>query len=115
MTLTESDMDRIDAAGHARDEYVVRTKDSFCQIRNLDGHCYFYDSEKKICGIYDLRPDGCRFYPIIYDIRRHKCVVDKDCPSRKTVTSEEINRLCSDVRRLVEGLMAEAKNRESSG
>jgi Fe-S-cluster containining protein len=114
MTLTESDMERIDSLGHMRNEYVVRTKDGFCQLRNLGGYCCFYDSEEKTCRIYEQRPDGCRFYPIIYDVRRHRCVVDKDCPSRETVTKEEINRVCPEVRNLVKRLMAEAKKREDS-
>jgi Fe-S-cluster containining protein len=114
MTLTESDMERIDSLGRARNEYVVRTKDGFCQLRNLDAYCCFYDSENKKCEIYEQRPEGCRFYPIIYDVRRHKCVVDTDCPSRGTVTKEEINRACAGVRKLVERLMAEAQKRENS-
>ena len=114
MTLTESDMERIDSLGHMRSEYVVRTKDGFYQLRNLDDYCCFYDSEKKTCRIYEQRPDGCRFYPIIYDARRHRCVVDKDCPSRETITTEEINRACPEVRKLVKRLMAEAKKREES-
>lgn len=114
MTLTESDMDRIDSVGHVRNQYVVRTEDGFFQLRNRNGYCCFYDPETKTCRVYEQRPEGCRFYPIIYDVRRHRCVVDRDCPSRETVTKEEINRVCSEVRKLVERLMAEAKNREDS-
>lgn len=112
MTLTESDMNRIDALGQSRDEYVVITDDSFCQLKNLDGYCYFYDSKKQTCRVYEARPEGCRFYPIIYDVRRHRCIVDKDCPSRDTVSKEEISRVCNRVRELVERLMVEARNRE---
>jgi len=110
--LTESDMDRIDALGHRREEYAFRTEDGFRQLRNVDGHCCFYNPERKTCTVYEARPDGCRFYPIVYNLRRHRCIVDKDCPSRETVSKEEIGRVCREVRILVERLIAEAGDRE---
>ncbi|MCK5150571.1 MAG: YkgJ family cysteine cluster protein, partial [Candidatus Thorarchaeota archaeon] len=81
MTLTKREAVRIDALGYDRDAYLVKTEDGFCELRNIDGHCYFYNPESKECKIYENRPDGCRFYPIVYDVKKRKCVVDKDCPS----------------------------------
>ncbi|MHA1481041.1 MAG: hypothetical protein ACTSQZ_06430, partial [Candidatus Thorarchaeota archaeon] len=66
----------------------------------------------KLCKIYEDRPDGCRFYPIGYDMRKRKCVVDKDCPSLETVTRQEIRKICHKVRRLVEQLVQEASHGE---
>ncbi len=113
MTLTRKDAERIDALGHLRKDYLVKFEDGFCQLRLVDGFCYFYDTKTKKCTIYDSRPDGCRFYPIVYNMKKRKCVTDYDCPSRETVTREEIRKICHKVRALVEKLVEEAEAGES--
>ncbi|MGQ4870427.1 MAG: YkgJ family cysteine cluster protein [Candidatus Thorarchaeota archaeon] len=109
MTLTRRDVERIERLGYTRDEFVVRSEDGFCELRNVDGHCYFYDPDTLLCTIYEDRPEGCRYYPVIYDMRKRRCVVDKDCPSRDTMTRQEVRKVCNKVRRLVETLVREAK------
>ena len=113
MTVTRKDAERISALGYKRKDFLRRTGDGFCELKNIEGYCFFYDRESKLCKIYDNRPDGCRFYPIVYDMRKRKCVVDKDCPSRETVTRQEIRKVCHKVRRLVEQLIQEANHGES--
>jgi len=112
MTLTKKDAERIEELGYDGRTFLVRTEDGFCELRNIEGHCYFYDPDTRQCKIYDSRPDGCRYYPIIYDVRKRKCVVDKDCPSRNTMTREEIRKICHKVKRLVETLMQEAEHND---
>ena len=112
MTLTKREAVRIDALGYDRDAYLVKTEDGFCELRNIDGHCYFYNPESKECKIYENRPDGCRFYPIVYDVKKRKCVVDKDCPSRDTMSRDEVRKACHKVRDLVERLIQEAKHND---
>jgi Fe-S-cluster containining protein len=112
MTLTRTDVKRIDGLGFQQKNYLVRTNDGFCQLRNIDGHCYFYDPVSKLCAIYESRPEGCRYYPIVYDMRKRKCVVDKDCPSRETMTREEIRKSCHKVKALVNRLRREAFHHE---
>jgi Fe-S-cluster containining protein len=112
MTITKQDAGRIDALGYERGSYLVKTEDGFCELRNIDGHCYFYDPDTKECKIYENRPDGCRFYPIVYDVKKRKCVVDKDCPSRETMSRDEIRKVCHKIRDLVERLMQEAKHND---
>ncbi|MHA1772288.1 MAG: YkgJ family cysteine cluster protein [Candidatus Thorarchaeota archaeon] len=109
MTLTRKDAERIDALGYSRKEYMVKTQDGFCELRNIDGHCYFYDPTTKLCKIYDARPEGCRYYPVVYHVRKRKCIVDQDCPSRETMSRDEVRKICNKVRRLVETLIREAK------
>jgi Fe-S-cluster containining protein len=113
MTLTREDVNKIEKLGYERKDFVVRVKDGFCELRNVEGHCYFYDRGKKICQIYENRPEGCRYYPIIYDARKKKCVIDKDCPSGVTFTREEIRKICHKVRQLVKTLRQEAAHGES--
>jgi|Deesub1362B_J571_1020462.scaffolds.fasta_scaffold00013_196 Fe-S-cluster containining protein len=31
--------------------------------RRFDGFCIFYDEKKRICRIYENRPDSCRIFP----------------------------------------------------
>jgi Fe-S-cluster containining protein len=112
MTLTREDVKRISDLGHSSSDYLVKTSDGFCQLRNVDGNCYFYDAENGICTIYDARPDGCRFYPIIYDMKKRKCVADVDCPSRVTVSRQEIRKVTHRVKALVMKLREEAKHNE---
>ena len=113
MTLTQEDAERIDALGYARDDYMIQAGFGFCQLKNIGGHCYFYDTKTKECRIYENRPDGCRYYPIIYHYDKRKCNVDKDCPSHATVTRDDIRKVCHKVRRLVEQLRSEASHDES--
>lgn len=112
MTLTREDVRRISALGHVKEDYLERTSDGFCQLRNVNGNCYFYDVENGLCTIYNARPEGCRFYPIIYNMRKRKCAVDADCPSGVTVSRQEIRKVCHRVKALVIKLREETKHSE---
>ncbi len=113
MTLTREDAERIEGLGYDRTEFLVRVMAGFCELKNVDRFCYFYDKEAKACRIYENRPEGCRYYPIIYDARRKKCIIDRDCPSGETVTREEVRKACHKVRKLVDTLRQEAAHGES--
>ncbi len=109
MTLTKKDVERIERRGYERKQFIVKSEDGFCELRNIEGHCFFYNPTSKSCMIYAERPEGCRYYPIVYDVRKRKCTVDKDCPSRDTMTRSETRKVCHKVRHLVETLIQEAK------
>jgi Fe-S-cluster containining protein len=112
MTLTREDVARLEGAGHKREDFLIRTEDGFCELRNVEGFCYFYDVETKECSVYENRPEGCRYYPVVYDVRKRKCVTDRDCPSRETMSREEIRKVCHRVRKLVQTLQEEAAHGE---
>ena len=63
-----------------REDFVFRNRNSHFQLKNVENHCVFFDILTKTCKIYFVRPQGCRFYPLIYDYDKRKCVLDKDCP-----------------------------------
>ena len=65
-------------------DFVFKNEDERFQLKNTEGHCVFLDPSLKICKIYKYRPQGCRFYPILYDINKKKCKLDEDCP-RNTI------------------------------
>lgn len=113
MTLTRDDAERIDKLGYSRKDYLLHAQDGFSQLSNVGGHCFFYDPATKLCRIYEFRPEGCRYYPVIYDLEKRKCVVDKDCPCATTMTREDIRKICHRVRALVKLLMTEAASGES--
>jgi len=60
--------------------FVRKTEDGFNQLKNVKGYCVFFDSAAKLCTIYEVRPQGCRFYPLIYDSDKGHCTLDQDCP-----------------------------------
>ncbi len=61
-------------------DFVFKNDNNQLQLKNIEGHCVFFDNNSKCCNIYKYRPQGCRFYPLIYDINEEKCELDKDCP-----------------------------------
>ena len=112
MTVTRKDVERLEALGYERSEYLRKGKDNFCELRNVNGHCYFYDADTKLCKIYEARPDGCRYYPVVYDVRKRKCVLDDDCPHREVITRTQIRKICHRVKKNVETLMMEAEHND---
>ncbi|TFG09339.1 YkgJ family cysteine cluster protein [Candidatus Thorarchaeota archaeon] len=112
MTLTHEDLERIEALGYSRDDFMVAAEDGFSELRNVNGLCFFYDKDRQECRIYEDRPEGCKYYPVVYDVSRDRCVVDRDCPSWETMDATTIRKLCPKVRALVKTLMKEAAERE---
>jgi len=78
MPLTEEDVERIEALGYRREEFSV-VMGGVMVLRNVDGHCFFYD-EGRGCRIYPYRPLGCSLYPVVYDVDSGEAVVDDYCP-----------------------------------
>ena len=113
MTITREDAERINALGYSTTDYSHKVDDGFCELRNVDGHCYFYDPSSKECRIYDARPEGCRWFPIVYHYKKRKCLGDDDCPASLTLTRTDIRKVCHKVKALVEELRREAAHGES--
>lgn len=61
-------------------EKFTKYIDGFYILKNINGHCVFYDPELKTCSIYNSRPMGCRYYPLIFNPSNNQCSYDKDCP-----------------------------------
>ena len=61
-------------------DFRFKNKDGFFQLKNIRDHCIFLDSLSKQCKIYEYRPQGCRFYPLIFDFQEKNCIFDNDCP-----------------------------------
>ena len=102
MTLTEADAARLETAGHRDFSFV--NDDFDLQLINVDGHCIFLADG--MCSVHDVRPEGCRLYPLILDLSVDRVVLDSFCPwatgfgftrddtveLRRSVTDEERER-----------------------
>lgn len=63
--LSSSDIKRIEAAGHKKENFVVADADGKPMLKREKGWCTFFKREGKIgiCTIYENRPDNCRDFP----------------------------------------------------
>jgi len=77
MLLSNKDVERIQRLGYKLD-YFVRIKKGWLKLKNREERCVFHDG--KICLIYDNKPEGCKFYPIIFNEENNSAIIDEDCP-----------------------------------
>jgi Fe-S-cluster containining protein len=75
------------------DDFISKNHEGFFQLKNKNGRCVFFNSSKKECRIYNYRPKGCQFYPLIYDPIDKRCILDKDCPNPVVLLSLQESRL----------------------
>ena len=107
MILSARDVDRIkniDPKNRRTTNFVKKTADGLFQLKNLDEYCVFFDPTTKVCKIYAIRPQGCRFYPLIYDSDKKICVLDQDCPRTELFYPNKNSRskTCEKVVRFLE-------------
>ncbi len=102
MILLKSDIRRLCSLGYRLEEFAV-FKSGFWRLRNVDGHCFFYEPLSGKCLIYRYRPLGCRVYPIIW-VEGVGPVVDEECPLAHTLTKEEWNEGLKLLRKFLEML-----------
>ena len=83
-----------------REDFIFINKNGLFQLKNIEDHCVFFDAAIKKCKIYHAHPQGCRFYPLIYDIDKNKCVLDKDCPRTHLFyqNNNKIKRYCKKIK-----------------
>jgi len=98
MILLPSDIERIERHGY-RGFYEFR--DGFYRLRNVDGRCVFLRSGR--CSIYEIRPLGCRVYPLII-VGEGVVEVDSFCPLSRRIPCEEIVEGVEELKRFVEEL-----------
>lgn len=84
MPLTRADIKRIaDFCKIKTESFTKESEDGMIVLKNVKdkkvNKCYFLN-EKGLCSIYEIRPIGCRFYPLIWHLNKNKVIIDKDCP-----------------------------------
>ncbi len=104
MTLSEEDITRIHTLGYEIEEFLEE-KEGFMTLRNIDNHCIFLKNKR--CSIYENRPQGCRFYPLIYDFDIEDFVIDNLCDHHEDFDLEIYRPLFDSVQVFVYNLISE--------
>ena len=64
--------------------YLIRAKSRYSlrEVRseNLGYACIFFDQEKRLCSIYDVRPKQCRTFPFWEQFKNDVETIQKECP-----------------------------------
>ncbi len=83
-----------------RQEDFTFQNNDFFQLKNVESHCFFLNNTTKMCNIYEFRPYGCRFYPMIYDDKKRLCLLDNDCPRTHLFyqSSQVFKKTCKKVK-----------------
>jgi len=113
MLLSAEDIERLESKGFRKEFFARLDRAGYAKLRNCEGHCVFYDIEKRRCKVYADRPLGCRIYPVIYDEAKG-IVVDDICHAQNTVTEKQKTKRGKIVLKLLEKIDAEAKTRCSA-
>ena len=103
MPLTRSGIERIKKLGFP-EEYFVDRRGRIPRLKNVDGHCVFLDPESNACTIYPDRPEGCRLYPLVYDVESDRVVVDPLCPKANSIPQKLIKELSGALLSLIDRL-----------
>jgi len=98
MLLSKRDIERLERRGFKREEFAVKLPNGLYQLRNTNGKCYFL--KDGLCSVYDDRPEGCRYYPIVLSKDGKKCIRDDFCPNSHTVSKRELEEACPKLKRL---------------
>ncbi|MHA1650457.1 MAG: YkgJ family cysteine cluster protein [Candidatus Helarchaeota archaeon] len=109
MLLSNEDIKRITSHIHQPRQKFSYIRDGYVFLKNENRYCVFLDLETKKCSIYEIRPVGCRFYPIIYNPYTKRCVIDRDCSNKNNIPKKLIESLCPDLRKFI-FLLEEERN-----
>lgn len=108
MTLSEEDITRIENRGYEIEEFLEES-DGFMVLQNVNKHCVFLKENK--CSIYEFRPQGCRFYPLIYDFEIEDIRIDNLCDHHEDFDVEIYRPLFDAVQAFVYTLISERETR----
>ena len=65
-------------------KYLIRVKNRYSlkefKVKELGYACIFFDTEKRICKIYDVRPKQCRTFPFWEQFKCDTKELIKECP-----------------------------------
>lgn len=105
MLLSEQDIRLIEEniSSITRDEFTELSEKDIYQLKNKDDHCVFLDIKSKLCNIYEIRPQGCKFYPIIYDNEKNICIYDEECPriSQFYLNRKKFKKICNNIKKFL--------------
>ncbi|MFX1233406.1 MAG: YkgJ family cysteine cluster protein [Promethearchaeota archaeon] len=105
MLLSEQDIRLIEEKllNITRNDFTELNERGMHQLKNKNSHCVFLDNSSKMCTIYKIRPQGCRFYPIVYDYNKKVCLYDRDCPRVKKFYLDDykFKKVCEKIKNFI--------------
>jgi Fe-S-cluster containining protein len=105
MELSSDDVKRLVDAGYRPEDFIVNPRGR-APPQEFDGWCYFYSPADKRCRVYQIRPMGCRLYPVVY-VEGEGVMLDELCPMRHTVSKEEFRRKAKALKKLLKKINGE--------
>ena len=108
MPLSEKDITRISNLGFKIEEFLEE-KDGFMVLRNIENKCFFLKDGR--CSIYEDRPEGCKYYPLIYDLETDEFVIDELCTHYQDFDSSIYQPLYEPIRYFIYMLLSEKEIR----
>ena len=107
MALSEEDIIRIESLGHLKKSFAMESN-GFITLRNERHRCVFHDGVG--CTIYQVRPTGCRLYPVVFAEYSGRATLDSLCPFWIEFScTPELSR---ESKELHHRLIAEARRRK---
>jgi len=88
MELSAKDIKRLEKADYCKEDFAQQDSEGIWRLRNWDGICFFLDPSSRRCSVYELRPTGCRIYPVNLS-PEGAVIVDDACPAAKTIDGRE--------------------------
>jgi Fe-S-cluster containining protein len=114
MQLSLSDIRRLEKPGYNRGEFTI-IKNGLYTMKNRRGACYFFDTKSKRCKVYPRRPEGCRYYPIVYSLDKKQPIIDEEeCHKASTITEHELKTASPKLARLIRRIIRDSPKRRSS-
>lgn len=104
MILTPYDIEILKSLGFDTNYFAKMNEQGYYVLRNVNGHCVFFDPKLRKCKIYKYRPLGCRVYPIIFIQDENIITVDDECPAARNVSLEDVIRVLPLLQRIFKEL-----------
>lgn len=112
MLLSNQDIKRLEGKGYKKQGFIRIDEKGYALLKNLHGHCVFYNLAKRRCNIYEDKPEGCSVYPVILDEEKG-IILDDICSAKYTITSEERQEKGKQVIALLKRIDKQAKQRRT--
>ena len=103
--MSLADIRRLQALGFNVKDFVV-DRGGERKLKNKNGRCFFLTDEG--CSVYEDRPTGCRFYPMVLD-DEGEVIVDPDCSHSGMFTVGEVE--ASELVAFIQKLKKEKKRK----
>jgi hypothetical protein len=105
MQLSKEDIEQIETYNslNLKQKDFCIEENKILHLQNRDGRCIFFDFKQKSCLIYEIRPTGCKFYPMIFDVEKNICILDEDCPYRSEFYKHRpiFQKNCKELRKWI--------------